>query len=250
VVETMPLEPIRKRSAEMQAADALRHYVVSGAARPGSRLTEIRLSEAFGLSRATIRTALHQVANEGLVVQVPYTGWEVASLSSRDAWELYTLRASLETMGARLLVDRLTPEMEESLRAAFDALVEACDAGDEGAVADKDLGLHKTIVELSGHRRLQEQFRLVEQQIRLYIAWSDALMPSRAEIVDTHHPIIAAIIARDGERAERILRDHNETAGRILVQYLDERNGSGTEANVRPLADAAKPRQRGGKARG
>lgn len=249
-METMPLEPIRKRSAEMQAADALRHYVVSGAARPGSRLTEIRLSEAFGLSRATIRTALHQVANEGLVVQVPYTGWEVASLSSRDAWELYTLRASLETLAARLLVDRLTPEMEETLRTAFDALVEACDAGDEGAVATKDLGLHKTIVELSGHRRLQEQFRLVEQQIRLYIAWSDALMPSRAEIVDTHRPIIAAIIARDAERAERILRDHNETAGRILVQFLDERDGSAAEANGRPLADAAKPHQRDGKARG
>jgi DNA-binding GntR family transcriptional regulator len=183
-------------------------------------------------------------------VQVPYTGWEVASLSSRDAWELYTLRASLETLGARLLVDRLTPEMEETLQTAYDALVEACDAGDEGAVASKDLGLHKTIVELSGHRRLQEQFRLVEQQIRLYIAWSDALMPSRAEIVDSHRPIIAAIIARDAECAERILRDHNETAGRILVQFLDERGGSAAEANGRPLADAVNPQLRGSKACG
>ena len=226
----MPLEPIRKRSAEMQAADALRQYLVSGAARPGSRLTELRLSEAFGLSRATVRTALHQVANEGLVLQVPYTGWEVASLSSRDAWELYTLRATLETLGARLLVERLTPDLEEKLRTAFDALVDACDADDDATVANKDFDFHKTIAELSGHRRLQEQFRLVEQQIRLYIAWSDALMPSRAEIVETHRPILEAIIARDAERAEHILRDHNEAAGGILVAFLDERAGSTTEA--------------------
>jgi len=226
----MPLEPIRKRSAEMRAADALRQYVVSGAARPGSRLTEIWLSEAFGLSRATIRTALHQVANEGLVLQVPYTGWEVASLSSRDAWELYTLRASLETLGARLLVERLTPALEENLRTAFDALVEACDAGDDATVANKDFDFHKAIVELSGHRRLQEQFRLVEQQIRLYIAWSDALMPSRGEIVETHRPILETIIARDAARAEHILRDHNEAAGRILVAFLEERAGSTAEA--------------------
>jgi len=99
---------------------------------------------------------------------------------------------------------------------------------------------------LSDHRRLQEQFRLVEQQIRLYIAWSDALMPSRAEIVDTHRLIIDGIIARDAERAEHILRDHNEAAGRILVEFLDGRAGSAAEANRHLLASAANPHQRRG----
>ena len=100
------LRPIRKKSAEVEAADALRNHVVGGSARPGERLTEARLSEALGLSRTTIRTALHQLANEGLVVQVPYTGWAVTSLSSADAWELYTLRGSLEALAARLLTEK------------------------------------------------------------------------------------------------------------------------------------------------
>lgn len=228
-MKVLALEPIRKRSAEARAADALRNYVVKGGVRPGSRLTEIQLSQAFNLSRATIRTALHQIAHEGLVVQVPYTGWEVTTLTSEDAWELYTLRSSLEALGARLLVERLTPQMEETLWNAFNALAQACDLGDEAAIAAKDLEFHKTIVELSGHRRLMDQFRLVEQHIRLYIAWSDAIMPSWKEIVDTHRPIVEAIIERDAEKAQHILREHNEIAGRNLVAFLDENDVSAGE---------------------
>src|SRR5262245_12128109 len=56
----MELRRIRKKSAEVEAADALRSHVVGGGVPPGGRLTEVRLSEALGLSRTTVRTALHQ----------------------------------------------------------------------------------------------------------------------------------------------------------------------------------------------
>src|ERR1700682_1308063 len=106
------LKPIQKRSAEARATDALRDQILRGGARPGLRLTEIGLSQQLSLSRSTIRTGLPQLANEGLVVQEPYTDWQVASLSGADAWELYTLRASLEALGTGLAVGALTQEGE------------------------------------------------------------------------------------------------------------------------------------------
>jgi DNA-binding GntR family transcriptional regulator len=206
--------------------------VVGGGARPGERLTEVRLSEALGLSRTTIRTALHQLANEGLVVQVPYTGWAVTSLSSADAWELYTLRGSMEALAARLLTENLDTDKETQLHRAVDALAAACEKGDEVAVVDRDLGLHKLVVSLSGHRRLTEQYRLIEQQIRLYIIWSDRLMPSRDDIIDTHRPIVDAIVAGNAQLAESILRDHNESAGRVLVEFFNDRNESSADLEM------------------
>src|SRR6202163_209887 len=114
----MPLEllkPIRKRSAEAQATDALRDQILRGGARPGSRLTEIGLSQQLSLSRSTIRTALHQLANEGVVVPAPYPHWRVASLGGAEARELYTWRPSLEALGTRLAVGALTPEREQMI---------------------------------------------------------------------------------------------------------------------------------------
>src|SRR5882724_10810299 len=142
----MRLRPITRKSAEAEAADALRDHVVGGGVRPGARLTEERLSVALGLSRTTVRTALHQLANEGLVVQVPYTGWAVTSLTSSDAWELYTLRGSMEALAARVLTETLDSDKEAQLQRALDALAAACEKGDEVAVVDRDLGLHKTVV--------------------------------------------------------------------------------------------------------
>src|ERR1700738_730415 len=222
----MPLEllkPIRKRSAEAQATDALRDQILKGGARPGSRLTEIGLSQQLGLSRSTIRTALHQLANEGLVVQEPYTDWQVASLSSADAWELYTLRASLEALGTRLAVRTLTQDGEQMIGAALDALVQACRTGDRVAIADQDLGLHSAIVELTGHRRLREHYRLVRQQIRLYIAWSDALMPDADAIIETPRGVGDRVLQRDADRAASLAHDHCESAGRILAEFLGAR---------------------------
>lgn len=217
------LKPIQKRSAEAQATDALRDQLLKGGARPGSRLTEIGLSQQLSVSRSTIRTALHQLANEGLVVQVPYTDWQVASLSAADAWELYTLRASLEALGTRLAVGALTQQGEQRIAAALDALVQACRTGERVAIADQDLGLHSTIVELSGHRRLGEHYRLVRQQIRLYIAWSDAIMPDVDSIIETHRWLVDAILKRDADRAASLAHDHCESAGRSLAEFLGER---------------------------
>ena len=224
------LKPIQKRSAEARATDALRDQILTGGARPGSRLTEIGLSQQLSLSRSTIRTALHQLANEGLVVQVPYTDWQVASLSGADAWELYTLRASLEALGTGLAVGTLTQEGQQMIVAALDALVQACRTGDRVAIADQDLGFHSTIVELSGHRRLRDHYRLVRQQIRLYIAWSDAIMPDVDAIIETHRWLVDAILQRDADRAATLARDHCESAGRILAEFLGERVDAGGDS--------------------
>lgn len=221
------LTPIKKRSAEVQATDALREQILRGGARPGSRLTEIGISQQLGLSRSTIRTALQRLANEGLVVQEPYTDWQVASLSGADAWELYTLRASLEALGTGLAVGALTQEGQQMIVAALDALVQACRTGDRAAIADQDLSFHSTIVELSGHRRLRDHYRLVRQQIRLYIAWSDAIMPDVDAIIETHRWLAEAILQRDADRAATLARDHCESAGRVLAEFLGERVDAG-----------------------
>ena len=224
------LKPIQKRSAEVQATDALREQILRGGARPGSRLTEIGLSQQLGLSRSTIRTALQRLANEGLVVQEPYTDWQVASLSGADAWELYTLRASLEALGTGLAVATLTQDGEQMIVAALDALVQACRTGDRVAIADQDLGFHSTIVEISGHRRLRDHYRLVRQQIRLYIAWSDAIMPDVDAIIETHRWLADAILQRDADRAATLARDHCESAGRILAEFLGQRVDAGGDS--------------------
>jgi len=113
------VDAVLKRSAEAQATEILREQILTGHIRTGARLTEVRLAAELKVSRATVRTALHQLTVEGLIVQTPYTGWSVMTLTAHDAWELYTLRASLEGLAARLAARSINASGRTELDRAF-----------------------------------------------------------------------------------------------------------------------------------
>src|SRR5262249_20396015 len=173
------------------------------------RLVETPLASQLEVSRGTLRAALRALSHEELVDQVAYTKWMVRTLSKRDAWELYTLRGSLEGLAARLAAERRTPATVTALHAAFDRLVAAVQAKRHREVAVADLALHKTIVAVTGHRRLIGQYRLIEQQVRRYILLSNALIVDLTQMLAEHEPIVQAIAAGTGDAAERLARAHN-----------------------------------------
>lgn len=228
---THAIGPIAKRPVEVQAADALRRSIVSGALPPGTRVTEMRLASELELSRATVRTALHELTKEGLIVQTPYTGWTVVPLTTTSAWELYTLRSALEGLAARLATESLTTAGRDELNAAFARLAASCASADREAIADADFGLHMTVVTLARHSRLALQYRIVEHQVRMYITCSDALIADPDVIREQHRPIIDSILSGDPGRAGQVSEDHNLVEGKILVACL-ERSGLGDAARL------------------
>lgn len=229
-----------KMPIEVQATDALRDSIVSGAIPAGERITEIQVSQQMNLSRATVRTALHQLAKEGLLTLVPYTGWTVVSLSAQDVWELYTLRSAVERLAAQLVASTITPAKIARLDDAFAALIQECKRGTPSRIAEADFGLHKTIIVLADHSRLASQYGLIEQQTRMYIRSSDALIPSARKIIDQHRPIVEAIRAGDAEAGGKLSEQHNLTEGEKLsahLKSLESRN-----ANQAPVVRSARKR--------
>src|SRR5215813_87498 len=124
-----------KRRLDGQAADMLREQILSGRFAPGLRLVEATLADQLGVSRGTVRAALSELAHEGLVSQVAYTKWMVPELSAADAWELYSLRGSLEGLAARLATERRTADTVKTLADAYERLEAAVTTARRGAVA-------------------------------------------------------------------------------------------------------------------
>jgi DNA-binding GntR family transcriptional regulator len=219
----------------------LRESILSGVILPGARITEVQLAEETGLSRATIRAALHQLEKEGLTTLIPYTGWTVISLSSSDVWELYTLRSSFERLAARLIANNLDNVKTDTITRGFEVLADACERNDVNAIADADFALHKKLIELSGHGRMLMQYEVIERQIRLFIMSSDSLIQDSQEILNQHRPIIEAILSGNAEEAGRLSEHHNLSEGQKLNEHLNliatsahEEPPSGRLKNLKP----------------
>lgn len=214
------LKPVVKRSAEDLALDAVRAYIVSGDAGLGARLTEQRLADDLGISRATVRTALHRLAVEGLVQQVAYSGWHVIRLDARDVRELFTLRAVLEGLAARLAVTHMDDSGRAELTTLWLDLVAACTANNEALISSLDFAFHETMVRLSGHRRLGETYSQIGQQIRLFIVSSNLQAEMPEYVIAEHKPLIDALLGNDPDLAAQVAESHIRAAGEKLEAWL------------------------------
>lgn len=228
---SISVSPVDRQSMDQVVADRLRDAIVSGGFQPGARLTEVDLANKLAVSRSTVRAGLQRLLSEGLVALQPYSGWHVLKLGSQDAWELFTLRSCLEALASRLAAENIDEEGRSALRNSFRKLRAAVQRVDDREIADADLELHALIVGMARHSRLSAHYELVKQQVRLFIASSNAMLRNRKQIIGNHRELVEAICSGDGHKAARLAREHGTHAAQELFEALQgTRKSSGQQA--------------------
>ncbi len=166
------------------------------------------------------------LAHEGLVSQVAFTRWQVAETSAVDAWELYTLRAALEALAARLAATNVTASDGKRLRKTGAELAMAVQENRFSDVTDIDFRLHQEIVELARHRRLAEQHDYILQQVRFHMLHSGFLPRDYSALLDEHTALIDAVINHDLDLAEQLARIHNEAEVKLLSAFVEQKDAA------------------------
>ena len=85
--------PMTRRA---QVAETLKNFILSGQIEPGTQLVESKLASRFGVSRGSIREAIWELIDQGLLINRPYAGTFVVSLDEKTMTEVYSLRGALE----------------------------------------------------------------------------------------------------------------------------------------------------------
>lgn len=215
------------RLLDRQAANSIRRQIVNGTMPPGHRLLETELARNLEVSRGTIRSALMQLTAEGLVCQVAFTKWEVAPASVHEAWELYTLRAALEGLAARLAAERATPASRAQLEKAFAELEKAANAGNRDAIVEADFNLHRVLVGMSGHNRLIQQHEKLIQQVRFQMIHIGLTARDYHHLLEDHRALKDAVASGDAEKAAQLAETHNSAeVERLLAESVKEKSAA------------------------
>jgi len=207
------------RTLPAQVAEILRERILSGAWAPGERVLETEVAQELGVSRHTLRSALQTLTHEGLLEQSQFKSTHVKNPTAQDVYETYTLRNTLEAMACRLAAGR--PQRMAAVDEAVSRMQAAAAAGDREAVKAADFAFHVAVVELAGHARLSEHYRMLHAQTRLYLNLTAAADYQLDEIAAKHAELAEAIRAGDADLAERLGGSHNTTDGEALVACLN-----------------------------
>jgi DNA-binding GntR family transcriptional regulator len=217
-------------SLEAETARSLKSAIMSGEFAPGSRLIELDLATRFNVSQGTIRAALKHLHAEGLVEHRPRRGNFVISVDETDVFEISVLRDALESLGARLAAKRINDSGRKSLARIMQAMRKAASSGNRSKLTDLDLEFHRTIIEISGHRRLMEVYKRLESQTRLFLQMTDHLYPNAEDILALHEPLAAAISSGDADSAFQLANRHTDTDADGILREMENSRRNVTAA--------------------
>jgi DNA-binding GntR family transcriptional regulator len=214
---TAPLLGLQKKSLREQALAALRAAITSGELEPGRHLVETELSEMLQISRGTLREALRQLEQEGLLSPGPRGRLSVRHLDAKEIRDIYSVRAALESLAARTLCE--LPDRQHfisSLRAAIEAMAAAEKASLPERI-ESDLEFHRTLCRLTGNETLLHSWESLEGSIRMSIMFAGRDKGVKNMSVERHYDILAAIETGDASLARNTIREHMDTAAANLV---------------------------------
>lgn len=214
----------------LRARIELRERILCGRLPGGTRLFEVALAEDLGISRTPVREAMSRLVEEGLLERVRGGGFIVRRFALADVIDTIELRGVLEGTAARLGAERgLSPGLLDrmnSLLTQLDTCFGDGEAVDLDRYSDLNAHFHAALAQACASAVIEGEIARVTQ---LPFASPSAFLPDRSRLSafrrtlvvgqSEHRAIVEAMAAREGARAEALVREHARAARRN-VEYL------------------------------
>ena len=218
-------EPVRARRVSDQVFERIRDHIFRGQLMPGQRVPgERQLAESFGVSRPTIREAMHKLLDRGLIEHRRGIGAFVRQADPKtesppflrlfgepkpDLRDLIEVRLYLECAGVRYAAERADQDDIGLLEANLRRMRQLQEKGDPAI--DEDTRFHMNIA-FATHNEVHIHLMRNFHNLILYIMrelmndWYS--MPGNDALSSRqHHDIFDAIRRRDPDQAEQVMRE-------------------------------------------
>lgn len=200
--------------------NTLRNAILTGELSPGERLMEIKLADKLGVSRTPIREAIRKLELEGLVVNTPRKGAEVANISAADLRDVLEVRRSLEILAINLACQKMTQESLDELYENIQEFKRSIDSKGATDIAYTDVSFHDIIYKSTGNNRLIQILNNIREQMYRYRLEYIKDRESWKTLVDEHMAIYEAIKNRDSEAAVRAILTHIDNQEKTICEKM------------------------------
>jgi len=199
-----------------RAHRVLLEAIVDGTLAPGQRLTQEDLARRLAVSRQPVLQALRLLKAEGLVVDAPGRGLQVAPLDGEGVAAVYQVRAALDVLAARLAAQHRAPIdpalIERGRRAAR--------GRDVRAMIDADVAFHRAIYAASRNPLIEPSAHVHWHHIQRAMGAVLQRSALRATVWDEHAAIAEAIAVGNAAAAAELISGHDQRAAEYMQREL------------------------------
>ncbi|MPN14967.1 HTH-type transcriptional regulator McbR [bioreactor metagenome] len=202
--------------------ESLRTTIISGKIPVGERIVEKEYAERLNISRTPVREALRALEIEELVEYIPRVGVVVKRITMEDVFEIYKIRQHLEVLAAISAMDNITKEEINEIEELLTITEEKNAEGDINEVIRLFGVFNQKIYEASKMKRLTSMISKLNEYLQRFrnISISDNLR--RESALKDHREILRAIIVKDKNGIENIIKNHLEKSLEVVALEIRE----------------------------
>lgn len=208
----------RSRTLGDQVADSIVNAAIHGHIKPGERLIEVDLAEAFGVSRVPIREALKTLESQGIVVALANREVRMLDTSWAMLQQLFSVRLVLERHAADLAMDAIA--LNKTLLIPFeDALHDLQGAFRKGSpflAAQADMDFHRALYLATGNQVLLQIWDQMSRKILIAVGLS-LYQNQHARVYEAHQQLYETLVSGDREAFKEALAPHVLDAKSTMV---------------------------------
>ena len=202
----MAVTTLTPRALYEEEAELLRQRIFARELEPGSWIDEVKIAEAYGISRTPLREALKVLAAEGLVTMKMRRGAYVTEVNEKDLSDVYHLLALLESDAAGVVAERATEAELESLAELHQSLERA--QGDREAFFRINEEFHQRLLQLADNRWREQMVADLRKVMKLNRHQSLLKSGRILESLQEHRLLLQALQSRDAAASAQRMREH------------------------------------------
>ncbi|SEW31485.1 transcriptional regulator, GntR family [Cognatiyoonia koreensis] len=240
----MPFETVQQEKLSHGVMRQIESLILRGILRPGERLpSERELSERMGVSRPSLREALADLQNRGLLTSKAGAGVFVADVlgsafspalitlfATHDAavFDYLSFRRDMEGLAAERAARLGTETDLKVIDTIFRKMEVAHQKRNPNDEAQLDADFHLAIIEASHNIIMLHMMRSMYELLREGVFYNRGIMfkqrMTRDQLLDQHRAINDALQARDPEGARAAVATHLDYVKQALTdqQKVDE----------------------------
>jgi len=211
---------ITQESLKSQIIKALWQLIIESKIMPNEPMREVQLTELLNISRTPLRDALQQLEWEGIVVSEPRKGYRLSQFSEADIFEIYPLRAKLESFALELSgvpTKKVLDELNE-------INLKILNSKSPREVVELDESWHILLISNCPNQRLLKMIKTLHLQSQRYEYAYMAMKKTVEKSSNQHENIILQLQNGQLQKATELLAENNLVGMDALVNWLKSGN--------------------------
>lgn len=205
-----------------QVHKAILSEIAEGKLKAGARIIQEQIAQELGVSRQPVQQSLVLLKNQGVLIEAPGRGLQVAPLNLELIRQMYEVRAVIEGLVFRKAAENFSESAKKRAEKLLAAGRQAITKSSVRDLISADMAFHTFFYDLADNPIISQSMET--QWVNTQRVMGSVLLSADKprDIWDEHEALFELVAGGKAAKAEQLARSHIKEAADFMLEQLSQ----------------------------